>query len=499
MNDFQQKVIDILAGHFPVWLVGGMVRDRILGREAEDLDIVCVSEPERMAAILQEHGYMPLKIGAEFKTFSLFNGPSRIDIVLAADLKQDALHRDFTINSIYMNPLTGEIFDPLNGRKDLKAGILRACGDPESRFREDPQRILRLVKFAVKLEMEIEQATWKPAKNLIPLLSSTSKERITAELAEILSLAETEKAVKGVRMLEKIGYWDFFVPELARLKGIVQNRYHTLDVWEHTLAVFGNTPGDLFLRLAALFHDIGKWETAGNEYYLGGKLTFSGENFQIDNYKISASYGEKGVDKKLRPFLGKTVNILGVRPDHFPETIQFKRVVAGELHRQGLTRVPDGKRHFLNHEQVGAKLLKKILKRYSFAMFFQGGGQKREHALVKLVENHLSATLAFGPEFRGERSRRSLRDRAAGLVWKICWEGRGFELQNIYDFVVLWKADYEAGKVYDERLKQVFEKIQRELISTALWQKENLENRQPEPDQLFFKKSWIEFSEKDKG
>jgi hypothetical protein len=472
MNDFQQKVIDIIAKYAPIWLVGGAVRDKLLGLEAKDIDLVTYMKPEYVDYLLRENGLIPQQIGMRFRTFSLFQEDQRIDLVSTADLSKDAARRDFTINAIYMNPYTEELYDPWNGSKDLKAKRLKTCGDACSRFEEDPVRILRLVKFAVKLGMEIDEEAWNEAKEQVHLLVGVSRERVTSELTQILLLAEAEAAV---RMLEEMGYWDIFVPELARLKGIVQNQYHSLDVWEHTLAVFRNTPQDLFLRLAGLFHDVGKWEVASRECYLAGKLTLDkNQKYRIEDYTVIGTRGSRELQYKLKPHIGGDVKILGARLDQFPDIVQLKKVLPGERFVRGITDVENGKRHFLNHERASARILAEILNRYTFSMFFDGGGQKREKDLLKLVENHMLATLFFMPEFRGEPSRKPFRERAAELVWTICWDGREFEPQNIRDFIVLWQADYEAGKVHSEAQNKVFAKIVQELTAVALWQEENL-------------------------
>jgi len=471
MHEFPKKIVDVIAQYAPIWLVGGAVRDKLLGVEGKDIDFVTYMKPEYVDYILRQNGLTPQQIGMRFKTFSLFEAEHRVDIVSTEDLNQDAQHRDFTINAIYMNPYTQELYDPWNGSKDLNEKVLKTCGDAEHRFREDPVRILRMVRFAVQYQMNIEEETWNEARDLVALLVSVAKERVTAELAKILVLKDAEKAI---RMLEQIGYWDVFVPELARLKGIVQNQYHSLDVWEHTLAVFRGTPENLFLRLAALFHDVGKWEVASRECYVGGRLELENDTFWIGDYHIIGTKGREELEVKLKPHLGKDIKILGANLDQFPDIIQFKKILVGEQIIRGLTPVENGKRHFLNHEKAGVKIVDDILRRYSFSMFFDGGGQKREKDLLRLVENHMKATLVFMPEFRGKEARKSLRDRQAQLVWDLGWDGRDFEVQKIYDFVTLWKADFEAGKVHDEQQNTLFDKISRELTDIALWQKENL-------------------------
>jgi len=471
MNDFQKSVIERLSRHTRVWIVGGAVRDHILGLESPDMDLVCVLSPKEVKDILCEQGFSAQVIGRHFSTVSIFTEGSKADVVQAEELEKDAQRRDFTINAIYQDPVSGEFYDPMEGRKDLEAKILKACGKPDERFREDPVRILRMVKFAVKFSMKIDPNTWEHAVDHLSFLSTTSRERITAELAGILVLTEAEKAV---RMLDKIGYWDMYLPELARLKGLEQNQYHSLDVWEHTMAVFRNTPEDLYLRLAGLFHDSGKWEVASRECHVSGTLKFADQNYSLEGFKIVGTRGPRELEYKLKSFIGKKIRILGARLDQYPEIVQFKKVIDGEPTNFGLVYVENGKRHFLMHEAASARLLADVLKRYTFSMFFDGVGKKQEQNLIKLVENHMQATLVFMPEFRGEFAKRSFKNRAAELVWKVCWDGRNFELKNIHDFLILWKADYQAGKLHTTAQNNIFERIFAELIAVALWQKENL-------------------------
>lgn len=473
MNDFQQKVIYSLANHAPVWMVGGVVRDSILGIDVKDIDLVTPLSAADAQSILNREGLFPKKIGKNFETLSVFEQDSRIDIVHIDSLEEDAQTRDFTINAIYQDPITNLIINPLSGREDLDKKILKTCGCAHQRFTEDPVRILRMVRFAVQYDMVIEQqGTWEKGKELIPLLSNVSRERITSELAKVLILDHAEKAVI---MLSELGYWDMFVPELARLKGISQNKYHAFDVWDHTLAVFRNTPSDLFLRLAGLFHDIGKWEVASRECYVRGELRVDQNNYYLNDYKIISTRSGKELDHKIKPFIGKELIIVGARLDHYPDTVQFKRVTTDQSLPLGLTYKENGKRHFLNHEKASSRLLKEILKRYSFSMFFDGGGHKREEQLLKLVDNHMLATLTFMPELRNENSKRSFRERAAELTWHLCWDGRDFSLQSIHDFVLLCKADYKAKKVHSDEENKKFDMIFKELILVGLWQNDNLD------------------------
>lgn len=352
---------------------------------------------------------------------------------------------------------------------EQNAGLLKARGNAEQFFRDDPVRILRMIKFAAELDLQIETQTWQEAQDLIALLVSAPRGGVTAALAEILVLTNADKAV---RMLDQVGYWDLFVPELARLKGVVQNQYHALDAWEHTLSVFQATPPDLFLRLAGLFHDLGKWEVAGREYYLAGMLEYKRPHYRIERYTLTATRDPKELDYKLKPHIGRPVKILGARLDQYPDTVQFKRLLTGGTGVPGLEPVPNGKRHFLGHEKASARLLAAILERYTFAMLLDGG-QKREQDLLRLIENHMLATLTFMPEFRNEPSRKPLQDRMTELVRRVCWDGRSFELQRLRDFIALWKADFHAGKVHSSEQLAMFETISAQLMRSALRQQED--------------------------
>lgn len=475
MSGFPNEVLNIIASLSPTWLVGGSVRDEILGLPAKDFDVVTKLESNTVERILGEHGYKVHRIGAGFETLSVFANDQRIDIISIDSLETDAQRRDFSINCIYKAIESAEIFDPFHGLDDLKIRKLTACGKAEDRFREDPVRILRMIRFAVKYDLAIEEKTWDSACDLLGLLSNSASERITMEVVKILT---AEQAVEGVRLLDKLGYWDVYLPELARLKGLVQNQYHSLDAWEHTLAVLQATPNDLFLRLAALFHDLGKWETASRECFLRGTLRKTAEGLKIENYKIIGTRGNKDLGKKLNHLAGREICLLGSRLDNYPETVQFKRLLASDEAgiSHGISMISGGKRHFLNHEKKSAEVLSEVLKRFKFSMFFPRAGQSREKELLFIVASHMKGTLSFMPELKGTKSRMSTEKRAASLAWDICWDGREYKFHLSSEFMQLWKADYSAGKIHTSDEDRIFGDIQKLLAETCLWQKENINN-----------------------
>ncbi|NMA68041.1 MAG: CCA tRNA nucleotidyltransferase, partial [Desulfitobacterium sp.] len=252
--EFWQKFITQIAEIAPVYLVGGTVRDSLLQKPSKDVDGIVALPLEILEKHIKKWGYHPLRIGAKHQTLTVFHQGERIDFnPFSGSLEEDALRRDFTINAIYQNGKTGEIIDPLGGREDLEKKILRACGDPYERFREDPLRILRMVRFSCKYNLTIEENTLSAAKEFLPKISSVALERISEELGTILILENPRSALT---LLMEIGYLDMYLPELANLQNCMARPGYNEDLWEHTLKVVENTPPEYLLRLAGLFHHL---------------------------------------------------------------------------------------------------------------------------------------------------------------------------------------------------------------------------------------------------
>lgn len=454
---FQQELLKQLDEVSPVYIVGGAVRNQMLDLPSRDLDVVIALPSEIVEERLKDWGYVPHRLGQKHPTVTLFDGQERLDVVeFNGNLFEDAMRRDFTLNAIYSRVGTTDIEDPVDGVRDLRAGILRACGRPLERFRADPLRVLRLVRLAVQYRFEIDEETWEAAVNTLPLLSEEARERVTEELSKILLLEDVEK---GIRLLDELGYWQEYVPELARLKGLAQNRYHTKDAWEHTLHVVKNTPPQLLLRLAALWHDLGKWETASRECRVWGKIQTSKEGFVIEGFKL------KG--KGLERWQGKFAEVLGGRLDNHPDTIVVKRVNPLRSGKTGFEWVPDGKRHFLEHERYSAKILAKILPRFIWNMFLQVPGRRSENELIFLIENHMAGTLAFMSELRGEGKPGGITNKVSRFAWNYGWDGREYYLDRIQNLLNLWKADFFGGKQRSQGDEELFNSIYQAILTTA--------------------------------
>lgn len=457
MDSFQQEIIKKVCDISPFYLVGGTVRDQLLNRPSKDMDGIILISLEELENHLLEWGYHPLKIGAKHQTLSVFKNGERIDFnPFNGDLKADALRRDFTINAIFQDARTGELIDPLNGREDLKQKVLRACGNPQERFLEDPIRILRMVRFSVTYGMEIEEQTFWAAKSLLAELKGVASERTSEELSKILNL---EDPVAGIRLLDELGYLQMFLPELARLQGLVQNRYHTKDAWEHSLQVIKNTPPKLILRLAGLFHDLGKWEVASRECYVWGKCSAEDRGYYIGEYQI---FG-----RQLHRYNGEFVEVHGARLDHYPYVIQVKRIRKDPSQRRGFEWVRDGKRHFLGHEKESGQLTRQILSRFRFSMVLGREGEGGEKDLIWLVENHMSGTLTFIAELRGEGSLKHQSQKIRRFAWEKGWDGRTYRPEKVQHLLELWRADFYGGKKRESREERIFDELLERIQTTS--------------------------------
>ena len=261
------------------WVVGGYVRDHLLGRAQPDLDVVveegaALRLAERFAHLagagppvtFERYGTAQVTLPGHLVEFvsarsESYAADSRKPDVRPATLEEDLRRRDFTINTLLMD-FDGNIQDRLGGGlADLDSRILRTPADPNQTFSDDPLRMLRALRFAAQLGFEL-------APDLLPamrLLSDrlappvVSVERITDELSKML---ESERPRLALELLDAGGLLAVVLPELAACKGVEQGGYHTHDVFGHTLLAVGLTPPDLVVRLAAVFHDVGKPATA---------------------------------------------------------------------------------------------------------------------------------------------------------------------------------------------------------------------------------------------
>lgn len=259
------------SGH-EAWLVGGGVRDLLLGRAVKDWDIATSATPEEVMSLWPsaptgiKHGTVTAILPGQtveittFRTEGPYSDGRRPDWVRPASrLEDDLARRDFTVNAIAFDPESEELRDPEGGVADLAARRLRTVGDPDVRFGEDGLRPLRGIRFAAVLEFTLEEETRAAMRRARDVVARVARERVRDELMKLLA---APRPSVGIELLRETGLLELLVPELLEGVGMEQNRWHAYDVYEHSLRSLDAAPADRpLVRLAALLHDVGKPRT----------------------------------------------------------------------------------------------------------------------------------------------------------------------------------------------------------------------------------------------
>jgi tRNA nucleotidyltransferase (CCA-adding enzyme) len=261
---------DLIAHRRQCFLVGGAVRDALLKRPVKDFDLATDAAPDEVMRIFRrtvptgiKHGTVTvLTQDGQYEVTTFRQDGTYLDhrrpesVSWTSDIDVDLSRRDFTMNAIAYNLATHALHDPFAGKSDLDRRIIRAIGDPGERLREDALRILRAVRLAAQLGFSIEVATFRAMKESASLIVNISSERIRDEFSKILG---TEEPSAGLMSLGELGLLTLIVPELEACRGIAQPSLHCFDVLTHSLYACDGAPADnQTVRLAALFHDIGK-------------------------------------------------------------------------------------------------------------------------------------------------------------------------------------------------------------------------------------------------
>src|SRR5579872_6858418 len=286
LKDFAISVIRTLRerGH-KAYLVGGCVRDLLLGREPADYDVTTDALPEEVMRIFPETYAVGAQFGVvlvpapprdvvsdvstespgvvEVATFrcdiGYSDGRHPDEVRFSKDPREDVERRDFTINGLLLDPLTSEVLDYIGGRKDLDAGIIRTINDPERRFAEDKLRMLRAVRFAARFGYVIEPKTFQAIRKLASQIHQVSRERVRDELSKMLVEGQARQAFL---LLDETGLLHEVLPEIAAMKGVEQPpQFHPEgDVFVHTLLLLDKLPQlpPVTLAWGALLHDVGK-------------------------------------------------------------------------------------------------------------------------------------------------------------------------------------------------------------------------------------------------
>ncbi len=262
------------AGH-QAHLVGGGIRDLLIGREPNDFDVATDALPEAVCKLFGsrfaiptglQHGTVtvltrepPDQRHVEVTTFrgdgAYVDGRRPATVTFSVTLAEDLSRRDFTVNAIAWDPIAAVLTDPFDGRGDLQRKVIRAVGDPVQRFREDGLRVMRAIRQATQLEFTIDPPTLAAIPQTLEVFRMVSMERVRDELLKLLA---ARKPSMGMELLRETGLLAEILPELMEGVGCAQNSHHRFDVYHHTLAVLDETQGDAILRLGALFHDLGK-------------------------------------------------------------------------------------------------------------------------------------------------------------------------------------------------------------------------------------------------
>jgi poly(A) polymerase len=291
-RDLANSICETLQrnGH-QAFLVGGCVRDLLLGREPADYDVSTDASPERVLELFPPS----IGVGAQFGVVLVPRGAEKVEVATfrrdvgysdgrhpdqveyAATAEEDVSRRDFTINGLLMRHDTGEVLDYVGGRADLNAHLIRCIGDPERRFTEDKLRMLRAVRFSARFDYAIEQKTFEAIQRHAAEIHSVSAERIREELSKLLSEGSARRSFD---LLDKTGLLQQVLPEISALKGVAQPPEHHPegDVWTHTLLMLEGLPTETPRTLAwgVLLHDVGKPITFRPVSVTGDRIRFDG-------------------------------------------------------------------------------------------------------------------------------------------------------------------------------------------------------------------------------
>jgi poly(A) polymerase len=323
-------------GGFQAYLVGGCVRDLLLGREPKDYDVatnatpaqvmdtfpetyavgaqfgvVLVPVPDRDVVGVDQEKLSSKSHAVEVATFrsdiGYSDGRHPDEVRFSLDPREDVARRDFTINGMLLDPVSGEVLDFVGGRKDLQAGIIRTIGDPEQRFSEDKLRMLRAVRFAARFEYSIEPATFVAMQKLAEEIQVVSRERVRDELTRMLTEGHARRAVL---LLDESGLLKPVLPEISAMKGVEQpEEFHPEgDVFVHTLLLLENLPNPCPLTLAwgALLHDVGKPPT----------FRVAPDRIRFDNHvEVGVKMAEE-ICRRLRFSNDETEQILALVDNH---------------------------------------------------------------------------------------------------------------------------------------------------------------------------------------
>jgi poly(A) polymerase len=291
LREMANSVCDTLRRNsYQALLVGGCVRDLLLGREPADYDVTTDATPEQVVRLFPES----VAVGAQFGVILIPGDGLKVEVatfrsdvghsdgrhpdrvVYASTPQEDVRRRDFTINGLLMPHDTGEVLDFVGGRADLQAKVIRAIGEPDRRFAEDKLRMMRAVRFAARFGFEIEAATFRAIRRHASEIRQVSPERLREELTKLLTEGAARRAFE---LLDEAWLLQQVLPEVGAMKGVEQPpQYHPEgDVWIHTLMMLEGLPAGTTPTLGwgVLLHDVGKPPTFQSAGETGDRIRFN--------------------------------------------------------------------------------------------------------------------------------------------------------------------------------------------------------------------------------
>jgi poly(A) polymerase len=374
-------------GH-SAYLVGGCVRDLLLGREPADFDVTTSATPEQVMRLFPETYAVGAQFGvvlvpirhdrdgergnyvievATFRSDGVYSDGRHPDEVrFSNDVRLDVQRRDFTINGLLLDPDTAEVLDYVGGKDDLERGIIRTIGNPHQRFHEDKLRMLRAVRFAARFGYTIEEKTFAAIRELAPQIHQVSHERVRDEILKMLTEGHARRAFELLDQAELLAQ---VLPEIKKMQGVEQPpQYHPEgDVWTHTLMLLEGLPAGCSktLALGALLHDVGKPPT----------FRIAPDRIRFDNHAEVGTKMAAEICRRLRLSNEDTYHVLSLVANHmrfadvtrmkestlkrffrlpkFEEQLELHRLDCMSSHRDlGLYEFAKEKFHSLPAEQI---------------------------------------------------------------------------------------------------------------------------------------------------
>jgi poly(A) polymerase len=428
------------ASNFQAYLVGGCVRDLVLGREPEDYDVATDAHP----AQVQELFPSSVDVGARFGVILVAEEGAQVEVATfrsdvgysdgrhpdrveySTSPEEDVRRRDFTINGLMQDMETGQILDFVGGREDLRRGSVRAIGTPEVRFREDRLRMARAVRFTARFGYTIEPATFQAIAAAAPHITAVSAERLRDEITKLLTEGAARRAFE---LLDTTGLLKACLPEIVAMKGVAQPpEFHPEgDVWVHTLLMLENLPPTppATLAWAVLLHDVGKPPTFVPAQETGDRIRFDG------HAEIGARMAA-AICRRLRFSVDDTEQIEALVANHlrFKDVFQMKPATLKRF-----ARLPGFEEEHLELHRLDCLASHGNLDAYEFVRRFLRETPPEEVRPPRLLTGEDLKAMGFRP---GPRFKEILHAVEEGQL-----EGRLVRREDAMDFV---KREYQGTR-----------------------------------------------------